>query len=91
MPQVAARLDDPAENVVRELDAAHVEPFLDAQQAPVDELRQRVRRSADRGERLSHALLGQALAKARLGQHLVLDELAHTGGLIGQRALVELA
>src|SRR6266576_3486414 len=36
-PQIAARLDDAAEHVVRELDPAQVEALLDAQQPPVDE------------------------------------------------------
>ena len=39
---------------------------------------------------LTHALLGQALAEARVGEHLVLDELAHAGRLVGERTLVEL-
>jgi hypothetical protein len=41
---VAAGEHDAAQDVVREFDAAHVEAFLDAQQAPVDELGQRIRR-----------------------------------------------
>ena len=36
-----------------------------------------------------HALLGQALAIARLGQQLVLDHPPHAVGLVGERALVE--
>ena len=87
--QVAARAHDAAQHVVGKLDPAQVEPLLDAQQPAVDERRQRVRRRAHRGESLAHALLGQAFAKARLGEHLVLDEFAHAGRLVGQRPLVE--
>ena len=38
---------------------------------------------------LQHALLGEAFAKARFGQQLVLDEAPHAGRLVGERALVE--
>ena len=75
---------------MRELDAAHVQPLLDAQQAPVDQRGQRIGRRTGGGEGLLHTLLGQAFAMAGLGEQVVLDELAHAGGLIGQRALVEL-
>ena len=80
-----------AQHVVRELDAAHVEPLLDAQQAPVHQLRERVRRRARGGQRLGHALLGQALAIAGLGEQFVLDHAPHARGLVGERALVEFA
>ena len=73
-----------------ELDAAHVEPLFDAQEPAVDEACERIGRRAGRGERLLHALLGEALAKAGLGEELVLDEMAHAGRLVGERALVEL-
>ena len=36
-----------------------------------------------------HALLGEALAIAGLGEQVVLDELAHARRLVGERALVE--
>ncbi len=39
---------------------------------------------------LLHPLLRQALAVAGLGEQLVLDDAAHAGRLVGQRALVEL-
>ncbi len=89
-PQLAARLDHAAQHVVRELDAAHVEPLLDAQQPPVHERGQRIGRGAGIGEGLEHALLGQALAEAGVRQQLVLDHLAQRRRLIGERALVEL-
>ena len=76
---------------MRELDAAHVEPFLDAQQAPVDQLREGIRRGTGAGQRLDHALLGEALAVAGLGQQFVLDEAPHALRLVGERALVEFA
>ena len=88
--QVAACGDHAAQHVVREFRAAQVEPLLDAQQAPVDQRGERVGRGAGGGEGLQHALFGQALAEARLGQHLVFDELAHAGRLVGERAFVEL-
>ena len=75
---------------MRQLDAAHVEAFLDAQQPAVDELRQRIGLGACRGQRLGHALLGQALAIAGLGEQFVLDDAPHAGRLVSQRALVEL-
>jgi hypothetical protein len=90
-PQIAAGLHDAAQDVVRQLDAPHVEPLLDAEQAPVDEHRERIGRGTRCGETLLHALLGQALAVAGLGQQIVLDELPHARRLVGQRALVELA
>ena len=74
---------------MRELDAAHVESFLDAQQATVDQLRERIGRRARRRQRLRDPLLGQALAVAGLGQQLVLDDAPHARGLVGERALVE--
>ena len=42
-------------------------------------------------KRCSQALLGDVLAKARVGEQLVLDDPAHRRGLVGQRALVEIA
>ena len=89
-PQVAAGLHHAAEHVVGELDAADVEALLDAQQAPVDQLRQRAGRRARRGEELGEALLGEVLAVARLGEEMVLDHLPHARRLAGERALVEL-
>src|SRR5207302_9710543 len=58
---VAAALDDRAQHVVRELDAAQVEPLLDAQQPPVDEHRERAGRSSRLGETAEQALLRDAL------------------------------
>ena len=90
LPQVAAGADHAAEHVVRQFDATHVEAFFDAQQAAVDQLRQRVGRGTGREQRLGHALLGQALAVARFGQQFVLDHAPHARRLVRQRALVEL-
>ena len=41
--QVAAALDDAAQHIVGEFDAAHVQTLLDAQQTAVDQRRQRAR------------------------------------------------
>src|SRR5689334_9603381 len=74
---VAAFDDDVAKNVVRELDAAKIQPLLDAKKASIDEERQRARLRARVIEGAQHALLGEALAEARLGEHLVFDEPPH--------------
>ena len=89
--QVAAGLDDAAQHIVRELDAPHIEPLLDAQQPAIDQHRERIGRGAGRLEAADQPLFGDVLAKARAGQQLILDDLAHRGRLIGQRALVEVA
>ena len=65
---------------MRQLDPAHVEPLLDAQQPAIDQRRKRVRRGAGRRESLAHPLLGQALAVAGLGEELILDHAADPGG-----------
>jgi hypothetical protein len=88
--QVAARCHHAAQHVVRELDATHVESLLDAQQPPVHQLGERIRRGPHRRQRLHHALLGETLAVARLGEQLVLDHPPHAGRLVNERALVEL-
>ena len=88
--QVAARAHHAAQDVVRELDAAHVEAFLDAQQSTIDELGERVGFGARRCQGLRNALLGEALAIAGFRQQLVFDDAPHTGRLVDQRALVEL-
>jgi hypothetical protein len=75
---------------VGQLDAADVEPFLDTQQPAVDQGRQRSGRGAGLGEGLQHPLLGDVLAKARVGEQLVLDEAAHARWLVGQCPFVEL-
>src|SRR5574337_1108301 len=89
LPKAAARTDDPAENVVGELDPAQIETLLDAKEAPIDESCERARRAC-RIEGLPHPFLGDALAEARIGQELVFDEAPHFGRLVGERALVEL-
>ena len=63
--QIAAALDHAAQNVVGELDAAHVEPLLDSQQAPVDEDGECAGRRAGSLEAAEQPLLRDILAKAR--------------------------
>ena len=89
-PRVTAPPDHRREHVVRELHAPQVQALLDAEQAAVDQLRQRVVRRAGRGEPLAHAFLRDALAVARIGEQLVLEEGPHPRGLVRQHALVEL-
>ena len=90
LAQVAAVTHHAAEHIVRELDTPQVQAFLDAQQASVDQLRQRVGRSAGRVEALAQSLLGDVLAEAGIGEQVVLDDPAHLRWLVGQRALVEI-
>ena len=89
--QVAARLDDAAEHVVRELHAAHVQPLLDAQQAAVHQHRERVGCGTRSPETREHALLGDVLAESRRGEQFVLDDPPHHRRLVGEGALVEIA
>ena len=92
MPQVAAGLDHAAQHVVGQFDAAHVEPFLDAQQPPVDERRERVSGAAPAAAKCARRrLLRDVLAEAGFGQQLVLDDPAHGRRLVRERALVEIA
>ena len=91
MAQVAAALDHAAQHVVGQLDSAHVEAFLDTQQPPIDQRRERVGRGARGGEVRAQAFLGDVLAEARVGEQLVLDDPAHGRRLVGQRAFVEIA
>ncbi len=77
---VPAALDHAGEHVVRELDASHVEPLLDAQQPPVDELRHRPRCRARGREQFLQPFLGEALAVAGLGEQVILDHLPHPSG-----------
>jgi len=87
--QVAAGSHDTAQHVMGEFHSAHVEPILDAQQAAVHQLSQRIGRSARSCQRLGDPLFGQALPISRVRQQLVLDHAADTGRLVRQRALVE--
>ena len=64
--------------------------FLHAQQAAVDQLRQRVLRRPGRREALAHAFLRDALAVARIGEQFVLEKGPHARGLVRQHAFVEL-
>ncbi len=91
VPEIAACDHHRAQHVVRELHPAKVEPFFDPQQPAIDERGERIGRGAGRREAAQNPLFRDALAEARLGEHLVLDEAAHTLGLVGESALVELA
>src|SRR5579862_322311 len=86
---VAAGLDDTAEHVVRELDAADIEPLLDTQQASVHEDGKRVGRGTGLGKAADQTFLGYILAKTGIGEQVVLDDAPDGGRLIGERALVE--
>jgi hypothetical protein len=76
---------------VRELDAPEVEALLDAQQAPVDQQRQRPRRGAGLVQAAEEALLGHVLAEAGAREQVILDDAAHAGRLVGECTLVEVA
>ena len=80
-----------AQHVMRQLDAAHIEPLLDAQQPAVDQRRERVGSGARLGEATEQALLGDVLAEAGVREQLVLDDAPHGRRLVGERALVEVA
>jgi len=76
-----ARLDfdDAAEHIVRELDAADIETFLDAEKAAGDESVERGGRRAGGGKEFLRALKGDVFAVTGIGEQLVLDEVAHRG------------
>ncbi len=76
---------------MRQLHAPHVEPLLDAQQAPVHQGRERAGRRAGLVEAGQQPLLGHVLAESRAREQVVLDDLADRGRLIGERPLVEAA
>ena len=76
---------------MRQLDAAQVEPLLDAQQPPVDERRQRVGRGARGGEGARRRSSAMFSRKPESVEQLVLDDPAHGRRLVRQRALVEIA
>ncbi len=86
---VAAGFDHAAQHIVRQLDAAHIQPFFDSQQTPVDQQRKRPRRGAGGREAAQQTLLGHVLAKTRRGQEVVFYDAAYGGGLVRQRALIE--
>ena len=90
MAQVAARLDDRAQHVMRKLDAAHIEPLFDAQQPPVDQQRQRSGGCAGCTEQRRNPLFRDVFAISGLSEKFVLDHPSHSGGLIGECALIEL-
>ena len=75
---------------MRELDASDVETLLDAQQAAVDQQRERVRPGAGFRKPAQQALFGDVFAKAGNGQQIVLDDVTHRGRLVGEGALVEI-
>src|SRR6202040_2376252 len=89
--QIPAALDDTAQDIMRELDATHVQALFDAQQAAVDQGRQRIGAGAHRLEAADKALLCDVLAEAGSRQELIFDYLAHGRLLVGERSLVEVA